>query len=190
MHRFVKSFFLDNISNGKRDYEFKYYTPEFVFEVSPTDLDFGIEASDWDFVTMQQVSGKSGKYETFQPYALAWFEIKRRHDHRAVRHHSAVFRHLQLRHHGCALARADRDQRAARAPGVFDLRDDDPGLCQPAPRQPEKRALCVHRVPMEKFKTYNVRKAVWHNILVSADAKVLVIENDNTSEANSEYRYF
>ena len=45
-------------------------------------------------------------------------------------------------------------------------------------------------VPMEKFKTYNVRKAVWHNILVSADAKVLVIENDNTSEANSEYRYF
>lgn len=45
-------------------------------------------------------------------------------------------------------------------------------------------------VPMEKFKVYNVRKGAWHNILVSEDAKVLVIENDNTSEKNSEYRYF
>ncbi|MCQ2419174.1 MAG: hypothetical protein MJ085_05240 [Clostridia bacterium] len=45
-------------------------------------------------------------------------------------------------------------------------------------------------VTMEPFKVYNVRKGAWHNILVSEDAKVLVIENDNTSEQNSEYRYF
>lgn len=59
----------DNITNGKRDYEFRYYTPEYVYEIIPTSLDFGLEAGDWDYVTVQQVSGKSGKYETFQPYA-------------------------------------------------------------------------------------------------------------------------
>ena len=59
----------DNITNGKQDYEFRYYTPERVFEISPVSLDFGLEAADWDYVTVQQVSGKSGKYETFQPFA-------------------------------------------------------------------------------------------------------------------------
>lgn len=89
----------DNISNGKRDYEFKYYTPEFVFEVSPTDLDFSIEASDWDFVTMQQVSGKSGKYETFQPYAdVLAAHIKSKVPAAAVRaHRRSLFRQLSCR---------------------------------------------------------------------------------------------
>lgn len=59
----------NNITNGKRDYDFRYYTPEYVYDVTPVDLDFGLEANDWDYVTMQQVSGLSGKYETFQPYA-------------------------------------------------------------------------------------------------------------------------
>ncbi len=40
---------------------------------------------------------------------------------------------------------------------------------------------------MEKNKVYNVKKAVWHAITTSRDAHVLVVENDNTSMANSEY---
>ena len=46
------------------------------------------------------------------------------------------------------------------------------------------------RVPMEPYKIYNVQKAVWHNIHVSPDAKVLIVENDNTAQENSEYLYF
>lgn len=45
-------------------------------------------------------------------------------------------------------------------------------------------------VPMERYKTYNIRKGVWHNILVSKDVKVLIVENRETSEANSDYLYF
>ena len=45
-------------------------------------------------------------------------------------------------------------------------------------------------VPMERFKTYNVRKGVWHNVLVSKDVKILIVENRNTSADNSEYLYF
>jgi len=40
---------------------------------------------------------------------------------------------------------------------------------------------------MEQGKVYNIRKAVWHNILVSEDAKVLVVENTDTTAENSEY---
>ena len=40
---------------------------------------------------------------------------------------------------------------------------------------------------MEPFKMYNVKQAVWHAIVVSEDAKVLIVENRDTTEANSEY---
>lgn len=46
------------------------------------------------------------------------------------------------------------------------------------------------RVPMEKFKTYNVRRSVWHNVLVGKDVKILIVENKDTSAENSEYLYF
>ena len=42
-------------------------------------------------------------------------------------------------------------------------------------------------VVMEKHKIYNVKKGVWHNIKVSKDAKVFIVENDNTTYDNSEY---
>lgn len=45
-------------------------------------------------------------------------------------------------------------------------------------------------VPMEKHKIYNVKKGVWHNIKVSKDAKVFIVENDNTTYDNSEYVKF
>ncbi len=40
---------------------------------------------------------------------------------------------------------------------------------------------------MEKNKVYNIHKAIWHNIVVSEDATVLIVENSNTAKENSEY---
>lgn len=45
-------------------------------------------------------------------------------------------------------------------------------------------------VPMEKHKIFNVRKGVWHNIKVSEDAKVFIVENDDTTRDNTEYITF
>ena len=42
-------------------------------------------------------------------------------------------------------------------------------------------------VPMEPYKIYNVKKGAWHAIWMSEDAKVLIVENDNTNETNTEY---
>ena len=40
---------------------------------------------------------------------------------------------------------------------------------------------------MEKNKIYNVKRGVWHRITTSTDAKVLIVENHNTTKENSEY---
>lgn len=45
-------------------------------------------------------------------------------------------------------------------------------------------------VKMEKFKQHVVKKGVWHNIIVSKDAKVIVVENSDTSKENSDYMVF
>ncbi len=42
--------------------------------------------------------------------------------------------------------------------------------------------------PMEPGKLYNVKAGAWHNIYVSRDAKVLIVENVDTGPANSEYK--
>ncbi len=42
-------------------------------------------------------------------------------------------------------------------------------------------------VVMEKFVSYVVKKSAWHNIVVSEDAKVLIVENKNTGKHNSDY---
>ena len=44
----------------------------------------------------------------------------------------------------------------------------------------------VQEIEMERQKVYNVKKAVWHHIVVSKDANVLVVENSNTCAENSE----
>lgn len=41
---------------------------------------------------------------------------------------------------------------------------------------------------MEPNKVYNVKKGVWHAICVSKDARVLIVENADTSAENSEYK--
>lgn len=40
---------------------------------------------------------------------------------------------------------------------------------------------------MDKYKVYNVKQNAWHAITLSTDAKVLIVENDDTSSANTEY---
>ncbi len=41
---------------------------------------------------------------------------------------------------------------------------------------------------METNKIYNIKKGTWHAITTSKNAKVLIVENSNTSVENSEYR--
>jgi len=45
----------------------------------------------------------------------------------------------------------------------------------------------AERVEMKPLQYYNVRAGIWHHILVSKDARVLVAENANTSKDNTEY---
>ena len=39
---------------------------------------------------------------------------------------------------------------------------------------------------MANEKVYNVRAGVWHTVLLSSDASVLIVENSDTGEGNSE----
>lgn len=48
----------------------------------------------------------------------------------------------------------------------------------------------MQKVPMEIGKVYNVKCGEWHAISMMPDAKVAIIENDNTSPHNTEYFYF
>ena len=41
--------------------------------------------------------------------------------------------------------------------------------------------------PMETSRLYNVKCKTWHAVLLSHDASVLLVENGDTGEANSEY---
>jgi ureidoglycolate hydrolase len=45
----------------------------------------------------------------------------------------------------------------------------------------------VYPQVMQFGKIYNVKRNVWHTILLSVDASVLLVENRNTSKINSEY---
>ena len=54
------------------------------------------------------------------------------------------------------------------------------------------KAVLLHGVNIEKTqmelnKIYNIPKGVWHNIKVSKDALILIVENEDTSKSNSEY---
>ena len=42
-------------------------------------------------------------------------------------------------------------------------------------------------IPMHPGQLYAVQKNAWHNILVSRDAQVLIVENENTGPENTEY---
>ncbi len=44
------------------------------------------------------------------------------------------------------------------------------------------------RYDLEPCKTYNVKCGVWHTLAMGDNSSVLIIENDSTSEKNSEYK--
>ena len=44
----------------------------------------------------------------------------------------------------------------------------------------------IHPFVMAKRTVYNVKRGIWHHIVVSAEATVLVVENANTTKENSE----
>lgn len=46
------------------------------------------------------------------------------------------------------------------------------------------------KIEMLPHKVYNVRMGTWHNIEVTPDAKVFIVENDDTTVNNTEYVYF
>lgn len=43
---------------------------------------------------------------------------------------------------------------------------------------------------MQPGRIYNVKKGIYHALLMEKDAKVLIVENHNTSRENTEYYYF
>ncbi len=43
---------------------------------------------------------------------------------------------------------------------------------------------------MQPGRIYNVKVGVYHALLMKEDAKVLIVENHNTSRENTEYYYF
>lgn len=45
----------------------------------------------------------------------------------------------------------------------------------------------IEAYAMRTGEVYNVKKAVWHSSSVSHDAHVIIVENDDTSEKNSEF---
>lgn len=47
----------------------------------------------------------------------------------------------------------------------------------------------MQRTVLETGKLYNVKKGTWHQIWLQDDAKVIVVENENTCAENSEKLY-
>jgi hypothetical protein len=43
-------------------------------------------------------------------------------------------------------------------------------------------------IPMQHNVAYNVKRSVWHHVLLSADAHVIIFEKADTSKENSEYK--
>lgn len=46
----------------------------------------------------------------------------------------------------------------------------------------------IRCVPMERKRVYCIHREVWHNTITAKDAKLILIENRDTSMANSEVR--
>lgn len=51
----------------------------------------------------------------------------------------------------------------------------------------EERVTKVHAVDMEPYKLYNVKREAWHSHTFSEDAKVLIVENRDTTDVNSPF---
>ena len=49
----------------------------------------------------------------------------------------------------------------------------------------DERVTGIHAVDMELYKLYNVKRGAWHSHTLSEDAKVLIVENRDTTLENS-----
>ena len=58
----------NNMIDGSSDYTLNYRTIEGTEKFSYVSMEEALTASDWDYITIQQVSGNSGKIDTFEPY--------------------------------------------------------------------------------------------------------------------------
>ena len=66
-----------NMINGTADYTFRYRQPSGTKGVEGVTMYQALTATDWDYITIQQVSGNSGKIDTFEPYLselIAYFK--------------------------------------------------------------------------------------------------------------------
>lgn len=45
----------------------------------------------------------------------------------------------------------------------------------------------IHAVDMQPYELYNVKRGVWHSHTFSRDARVLIVENRDTTDANSPF---
>ncbi len=45
----------------------------------------------------------------------------------------------------------------------------------------------ITELKMKKGVVYNVKKSVWHSVLLKKNTKILIVENKNTTTKNSEY---
>jgi len=51
----------------------------------------------------------------------------------------------------------------------------------------ERRPKKIHSLLMQTGKIYNVKRNIWHTIVLSRTGTVLIVENRNTSKENSDY---
>ena len=45
----------------------------------------------------------------------------------------------------------------------------------------------IEQLVMEKQKLYNVKRGVWHNLTAVPGTSLLIVENTDTTDANSDY---
>jgi ureidoglycolate hydrolase len=45
----------------------------------------------------------------------------------------------------------------------------------------------IRTMKLESRKLYNVRRNVWHHVVMSEDCSILIVENEDTAVENSEY---
>jgi hypothetical protein len=61
------------------------------------------------------------------------------------------------------------------------------GRCMLFIGEGDKKVTDIFAENMKPFKIYNVKKSVWHTHTLSTDAKVLIVENRNTTFDNSPF---
>ncbi len=51
----------------------------------------------------------------------------------------------------------------------------------------DSEVVALHALVMEPMKLYNVKRGAWHAVVLSRDASILLVENRDTSTANTDY---